>query len=188
MTTGDSIVIHASAIIQQGLKSILLARGFTIRCLLSGLPCEQEIARWKDTLILADTQFGNDLRPLVRRVTRNGNRLIGIGTVDSVEERGDVFGEIICTEDTPEVLQHKIHAFILPKQGRNAGNRLTHRETAVLSLVAQGLSNKLIAAKLFISIHTVITHRKNITTKLGIRSIPGLTLYAVLNDLVEPQP
>jgi len=48
----------------------------------------------------------------------------------------------------------------------DAGNRLTQRETAVLSLVAQGLSNKLIAAKLFISIHTVITHRKNITSKL----------------------
>jgi len=101
---------------------------------------------------------------------------------------GDVFGEIICTEDTPEDLQHKIHAFILPKQGRDAGNGLTQRETAVLSLVALGLSNKQIAAKLFISIHTVITHRKNITAKLGIRSIPGLTLYAVLNDLVEPQP
>lgn len=188
MTTGDSIVIHGSAIIQQGVKSILLARGFTIRCLLTGLPGDQEIARWKNTLIVADTRFGSDLRPLIRRLTRNGNRLIGIGTVDSEEERGEVFGEIIRTEDSPEVLQHKIHAFILPKQGRDAGNRLTPRETAVLSLVAMGLSNKLIAAKLFISIHTVITHRKNITAKLGIRSIPGLTLYAVLNDLVEPLP
>lgn len=188
MTTGDSIIIHTSAIIQQGVKSILLARGFTIRFLFSTLPDEQEIIQWKDTLILADTRFGNDLRPLVRRLTRNGNRLIGIGSVDSAEEQGTVFGEIIRVDDTPEVIRQKISAFIPPKQDRKASNRLTHREIAVLSLVAQGLSNKLIAAKLFISIHTVITHRKNITSKLGIRSIPGLTLYAVLNDLVEPQP
>jgi DNA-binding CsgD family transcriptional regulator len=64
---------------------------------------------------------------------------------------------------------------------------LTDREIGVLKLVAHGMSNKDIGEKLFISIHTVISHRKNITEKLGIKSISGLTVYAILNKLVEPE-
>lgn len=64
---------------------------------------------------------------------------------------------------------------------------LTERETDVLKLVAHGMSNKDIGERLFISIHTVISHRKNITEKLGIKSISGLTVYAILNKLVEPE-
>ena len=54
-----------------------------------------------------------------------------------------------------------------------------------MQLVALGNSNKEIAEKLFISIHTVISHRKNITEKLGIKSISGLTVYAILNKLID---
>ncbi len=62
---------------------------------------------------------------------------------------------------------------------------LTEREIDVLKLVATGCSNKEIAQKLYISIHTVITHRKNITEKLSIKSISGLTVYAILNNLID---
>ena len=68
----------------------------------------------------------------------------------------------------------------------NQENELTLREKEVLREVAMGYSNKEIADSLFISIHTVITHRKNITGKLGIRSISGLTVYAILNHLIDP--
>lgn len=61
---------------------------------------------------------------------------------------------------------------------------LSQRETEVLRLVATGLSNKEIADVLCISINTVITHRKNITAKLGIRTPSGLSLYALLNGLI----
>lgn len=62
---------------------------------------------------------------------------------------------------------------------------LSDRELDVLKLVAKGFSSKDIADKLFISIHTVISHRKNITDKLGIKSISGLTVYAILNKYVD---
>ncbi len=65
-------------------------------------------------------------------------------------------------------------------------NELTQREMEILRLVAIGHSNKEIADVLFISIHTVITHRKNITGKLGIKSISGLTVYAIINRLINP--
>ena len=62
---------------------------------------------------------------------------------------------------------------------------LSDREKEILVSVAQGLLNKEIADKHNISINTVITHRKNITRKTGIRTVPGLTVYAILNNLID---
>ena len=69
----------------------------------------------------------------------------------------------------------------------NDGNTLSQRETEVLRLVASGCINKEIAHRLNISINTVLTHRKNITAKLGIKSVSGLTFYAMMNGLIAPQ-
>ncbi|MBO4565839.1 MAG: hemerythrin domain-containing protein [Bacteroidales bacterium] len=62
---------------------------------------------------------------------------------------------------------------------------LSDREKEVLVLVAKGLLNKEIADRLNISINTVITHRKNITRKTGIKTAPGLTVYAILGGLIS---
>lgn len=62
---------------------------------------------------------------------------------------------------------------------------LSSREKNILKHIALGLTNKDIADQLFISIHTVVTHRKNITQKLGIKSVSGLTVYAILNNLIS---
>ena len=65
-----------------------------------------------------------------------------------------------------------------------ANSLLTTREQSVLLLVAEGNSNKDVAAKLDISIRTVETHRKNIKKKLGISTTAGLTRYAISNGLL----
>ncbi len=62
---------------------------------------------------------------------------------------------------------------------------LSERESTILKYVALGLTNNDIAERLFISSHTVMTHRKNITRKLGIKTISGLTVYAILNKLIK---
>lgn len=62
---------------------------------------------------------------------------------------------------------------------------LSAREAEVLVLLTKGLINKEIADKLNISLTTVITHRKNITEKLGIKSLSGLTIYAIMNGYIE---
>lgn len=64
-------------------------------------------------------------------------------------------------------------------------HELSAREIEVLVLITKGFINKEIAEKLNISLTTVISHRKNITGKLGIKSVPGLTIYAVMNGYVE---
>ena len=67
----------------------------------------------------------------------------------------------------------------------NIHDTLSDREIEILVSVAQGLLNKEIADKHNISINTVITHRKNITRKTGIKTVPGLTVYAILNGYID---
>ena len=70
----------------------------------------------------------------------------------------------------PEVLQRKI---------------LSDRELEVLSLIVQGYINKEIADQLNIGLTTVITHRKNIMDKLGMKSVSALTIYAIMHGYVD---
>ena len=63
--------------------------------------------------------------------------------------------------------------------------QLSERERDVVIGVVQGMSNKEIADHLFISVNTVITHRRNIARKLQIHSAAGLTIYAIVNNLVD---
>ncbi len=62
---------------------------------------------------------------------------------------------------------------------------ISDRELEVLRLVALGFTNREISDELFISSHTVISHRKNITAKLSIKTIAGLAVYAVLNGIIS---
>ena len=73
----------------------------------------------------------------------------------------------------------------MPPTPPTTGHELSARESEVLVLITKGLINKEIADKLNIGLTTVITHRKNITEKLGIKSVSGLTIYAVMNGYVE---
>ena len=72
-----------------------------------------------------------------------------------------------------------------PNPKKNDDVELSKRETDVLVAVAKGMMNKEIADQMNISIHTVISHRKNITRKTGIKSVSGLTVYALLNNLID---
>lgn len=64
-------------------------------------------------------------------------------------------------------------------------DELSSREKEILVCVAKGMINKEIADKNNISVHTVITHRKNITRKTGIKTVAGLTVYALLGGLLD---
>lgn len=62
---------------------------------------------------------------------------------------------------------------------------LSAREKEIIVYVVKGMTNREIADRLFLSTHTVITHRRNIARKLQIHSASGLTVYAIVNKLVE---
>lgn len=69
--------------------------------------------------------------------------------------------------------------------GSEANKELSVREVEVLQLIVKGAINKEIADKLSISLNTVLSHRKNITAKLGIKTVSGLTFYAMMNGYIS---
>jgi DNA-binding NarL/FixJ family response regulator len=92
-----------------------------------------------------------------------------------------MFTSTIYITDTEDVILSKLRN--RQKKDPNTGEKLTDREKAVLKQLLKGRSNKEVAEKLKISPHTVITHRKNIVEKTGIRSLSGLAIYAILNNI-----
>lgn len=75
----------------------------------------------------------------------------------------------------------------VPADGRPAPPRLTPREREVLKGVVKGLINKEIAAQMGVSTATVITHRKNLTEKIGTHSVSALTIYALAHGIVRSE-
>ena len=71
------------------------------------------------------------------------------------------------------------------KGGTQNSEQLSDRERDVIIALVQGMANKEIADHLCISVNTVITHRRNIARKLQIHSPAGLTIYAIVNNLVD---
>ena len=65
------------------------------------------------------------------------------------------------------------------------GIKLSAREVEIVQLVAEGMSNKEIAEKIFLSVHTVTTHRRNIMSKLGVNNTAGLVMFAIRQNLIE---
>lgn len=116
--------------------------------------------------------------------------LIVIALVSSYIEKEMLmkFDEVIEMNDTKQKIANKIFNILKAKtfeSSQNESIELTNRERDVLVALVKGLTNKEISEKLFISIHTVITHRKNIIKKTGIKSVSGLTVYALINNIID---
>lgn len=97
------------------------------------------------------------------------------------------YDESISIFDDLETLSKKIHALLnmdSEEEGLDNQDTLSQREKEIVICVVKGMTNKEIAEQLFLSIHTVITHRRNISKKLQIHSAAGLTIYAIVNKLV----
>ena len=110
--------------------------------------------------------------------------LTNTGYEESVMRQYD--GCINIYDNAARIIQ-KLHGAIEEAQlnPKNELNELSTRERDILVAVAKGKTNKEIADEFNISVYTVITHRRNISRKLGINSIPGLTVYAIMNKLID---
>lgn len=99
------------------------------------------------------------------------------------------YDENISICDEIEVITSKInHLLHTEEEDKDEEQEmLSQREKEIITCVVKGMTNKAIADKLYLSIHTVITHRRNIARKLQIHSPAGLTIYAIVNKLVELQ-
>ncbi|MEJ5302119.1 MAG: LuxR C-terminal-related transcriptional regulator [Bacteroidales bacterium] len=90
------------------------------------------------------------------------------------------------TDNYEEIISGIKKLLIQENPDELAVQQLTDREIEVLRLLVKGLSQKEIADILKVSIHTVISHRKNISEKTGIKSIAGLTIFAITQKYITP--
>lgn len=93
--------------------------------------------------------------------------------------------------DTQEEIKQKLERLCAEETENETEDEeqqaLSTREKEIVVCVVKGMTNREIADSLFLSTHTVITHRRNIARKLQIHSARGLTVYAIVNKLVELQ-
>ncbi len=138
----------------------------------------------------------HDLKEVIIRHLKGNN--INVNLLNSV-----LFDIIICEEDLlthcgvenrifvpaveklEETLSTQLQNSKVIESEDSPIDDLTDREREIIVCVAKGLSNKEIANKLFLSVHTVATHRRNIASKLDIHSPSGLTIFAIVNNLID---
>lgn len=100
------------------------------------------------------------------------------------------YDDQISIYDNADELKNKLERLnteeVPSEEGENEDQQtLSSREKEIVICVVKGMTNREIADRLYLSTHTVITHRRNIARKLQVHSASGLTVYAIVNKLIE---
>ena len=173
--------------IEQSLKKISGVR-LTISEVINKSSLVSALSTENIDVLIASPTFGGLLHPdEIRKNSLNPKiRIIAIELGKLSNQTLDLYDDHIHVTDDLSTLSEKI----IPKQidsekETEEKESLSHREKEIVSLVVKGYTNQEIADKLYLSIHTVITHRRNIAKKLEIHSATGLTIYAIVNRIVD---
>lgn len=184
------LIIEPSSIIFEGLVAVLSKSAIPIHVYKSETIDESEFLNKKISLVILNPA-------VIQHNTRNfinlKNEFIAIKWIALVYAFYDQgllsrFDAVLSISDPPEAISTLVKNTLLQDVVRETDQPseiLSDREADVLKLLATGHANKEIADKLNISINTVITHRKNISQKTGIKSVSGLTIYAVVKKLIS---
>ena len=184
-------MIVRSDVIFEGLHSIISQSDLDATiCKVDSLhELEQVIhGRPVDVLIINPVLLINSERE-VRRIRKQHPNLsiVGIRTGMTDHTVRAMLDNTFSLYDAADHIIGKLQKAAVDTESRSMGQteNLTEREIDVLTKLVHGLTNKEIAESLNISIHTVITHRKNIASKTGIRSQSGLTIFAISKKIVD---
>jgi len=179
-------IVEPSVIIAQGVASILRSSGEAdVVAIYPTLRAYADRLNVKDVEVVvvgSQVAVGAQLRSELQGVA-----VVLLSTTVVDEDVLRQVDGVINIYDDEATLMRKLRTAV--EQGEtnpySDSHDLSERERDVLILVAKGMANKEIADRLNISIHTVMSHRKNITHKTGIKSVAGLTVYALLNNLLD---
>ena len=186
------IVLDDSIVVREGIHSVISRFSFVKHISVTGTPDELEIMMRRSPahiVVINPVYLQSNLNQIIRLKNQFDQvKWIGIlyshypgNTLNKLDGTIDIY-------DSLETITSKFQKWIENSNSDNSTqskDTLTERETNVLKQLAEGMSNKEIADKLTISINTVITHRKNISQKTGIKSVSGLTIYAVVQNLIS---
>ena len=185
------IICEASEIISIGLAEIIdgLAQFNVVSRLDNPEHLSEKIVATDANLLVIDpVLLGFHNREFLSQLSKEHPQLTIIALTTSCLDHSMLkpYHGVVEISDTRSKIISKMNEFAQSEATKNADDvELSKRETDVLVAVAKGMMNKEIAEQMNISIHTVISHRKNITRKTGIKSVSGLTVYALLNNLID---
>lgn len=186
------LLISDSFILREGVKTLLslLGRPYKMEeCESTTFNFNRLLTKLNPNMVIAKPDMLLPYTVLPRNNDENG-QIYYVGLTDDhtptkLKSRYDFLLPI--SEDKTTLLQ--LLESMLSSTGylneKPESNTLSERELTILKYIALGNTNNEIAERLFISTHTVMTHRKNITRKLGIKTVSGLTVYAILNKLIK---
>lgn len=181
-------IIEPSPILVEGIESLLLKLPLRINIILirdfEDMTSKNSL-RNLDFLIINPAQLLNRVRQ-VKMFRFENPKIKWFGIIYNVFDKEILsnFDELITIDDNRDSILRKIQKHFRNAEERNS-NSLSDREIDVLKEIVRGHSNKEIADVLNISIHTVMSHRKNIMQKTGIKSQAGLTVYALTNNILN---
>jgi len=180
-------ILEPSQIIVEGLSNMLmkLKKNFHIFRFndLDELKNSSAIAHFQ-IAVINPSAIQNRIADFVK-LKNNHTQILWVALVYSFfdDEIIRKFDDTLLITAAPDQIARKLGQ-INTATDRDQHEDLSDREIEVLSQLVKGLSNKEIADKLNISIHTVISHRKNINEKTGIKSLSGLTIYAITKKII----
>ncbi len=188
------MIAEPSSIIRYGLSFILQQARVHIACdiievrdVATLLSSTDSSDITPDILIINPSNIGLSSSATLKGNLRNENlKIVALQSGLIEQSLLKNFDAAISIYDTAEKITEKIERLIKterevePKKGE-----LSAREKEIVVCVVKGLTNRQIADALFLSTHTVIAHRRNIANKLQIHSPSGLTIYAIVNKLVD---
>jgi len=187
------LLIIPSTVMAKGMESILSEMGeFSVAGILSEMPGTGDTKAYNvdaDVVIVDPMVLDHASRAKVRGYLDDFPDAAVIALVSTAMDEDSLkpYDDIINVYDKPVEIIKKLRRTLEVSRdsAKTGGEELSSREKEILVCVAQGMLNKEIADKFNLSIYTVITHRKNITRKTGIKTVAGLTVYAMLNNLID---
>lgn len=144
------------------------------------------VSHQADLLIISPTLPGLSLQQLKKEVTHKQMKYVALQNTLADNLLFSEYDQVISVYDNADTIKDKISELIKKKsETEEKVELLSSREKEILICVIKGFTNKQIADMLFLSTHTVSTHRRNISAKLQIHSTSGLIIYAIVNKLIE---
>ena len=187
------LLIMPSKVIARGIEAVLSELGeFRVEGILSDLShvSEARVRNMDADVILIDpvlADYTSRMNVRSRISEYSSAAVVALKSVPMDEEQLKQYDGAVGLYDDPVAIVRKLRESLSSREEspESEGYDLSAREKDILVCVAKGMLNKEIADHYNISIHTVITHRKNITRKTGIKTVAGLTVYALLNNLID---
>lgn len=176
-----------SAVMSAGLTAVIRRAADVARTVvdISESGYMEELARIRPAIIIIDpVNTGVDLE-MLKSASSSPARLIAVTVQQMPKSAMRWFDDSFSIYDSAETIIETIKRNMPGNDEDERGKDLSPREKEVIVGIVKGLSNKEIASEMNVSVNTVMTHRRNIASKLHIHTPAGLTIYAIVSNLVR---